>query len=117
MRFWGFAVMALALVACGDDGGATVDAPIGGDATDAPIDSPMIDAPAIPVTLAETGLCVDAACTTIQATAREYGVQFELYSDGSRKRRWIYLPPGTTIDTSDMNHWKFPVGTKLWKEF
>ncbi len=117
MRSWGFAVMALALGACGDDGGATVDAPMGGDATDAPIDSPMIDAPALPVTLAETGLCVDAACTTITAGILEYKPQYELYSDGSTKRRWISLPPGTTIDTTDMNHWKFPVGTKLWKEF
>jgi len=115
MRSWGFAVMALALVACGDDGGATVDAPMGGDA-DAPNDA-MIDAPALPVTLAETGLCVDAACATINSDIREYKPQYELYSDGSTKRRWIYLPPGTTIDTTDMNHWKYPVGTKLWKEF
>src|SRR5262249_49549810 len=33
------------------------------------------------------------------------------------KRRWIYLPPGTTIDTSDIDHWQFPMGTKFWKEF
>ncbi len=114
MRSWGFAVMALALVACGDDGNGAVDAPVG----DAPIDSSMIDAPApLPTTLAETGLCVDAACATITSDVREYTPQYELYADGSTKRRWISLPPGTTIDTTDMNHWKFPVGTKLWKEF
>jgi hypothetical protein len=27
------------------------------------------------------------------------------------------LPPGTQIDSSDMDFWQFPVGTKLWKEF
>ena len=27
------------------------------------------------------------------------------------------LPPGTQIDTSDMDHWVFPVGTKFFKEF
>ncbi|HEY3592644.1 MAG TPA: hypothetical protein VGL13_02180, partial [Polyangiaceae bacterium] len=33
------------------------------------------------------------------------------------KRRWIVLPAGTQIDTSDMDHWVFPIGTKFWKEF
>ncbi len=40
-----------------------------------------------------------------------------LWSDGADKRRWIRLPPGTRIDTTGMDHWVFPVGTKLWKEF
>ncbi len=30
---------------------------------------------------------------------------------------WVYLPPGATIDTSNMDEWTFPVGTKFWKEF
>jgi len=33
------------------------------------------------------------------------------------KRRWISLPAGAQIDTSDPDNWQFPVGTKLWKEF
>jgi hypothetical protein len=40
-----------------------------------------------------------------------------LWADGAKKRRFIRLPPGTTIDTRDMDEWVFPVGTKLWKEF
>jgi hypothetical protein len=40
-----------------------------------------------------------------------------LWADGSEKQRWIHLPPGTKIDASDPNEWKFPVGTKVWKEF
>jgi cytochrome c553 len=40
-----------------------------------------------------------------------------LWSDGSGKRRWLRLPPGTRIDTTEMDHWQFPIGTKLWKEF
>jgi hypothetical protein len=40
-----------------------------------------------------------------------------LWSDGAEKQRYLYLPPSTTIDTSDMDAWKFPVGTKAWKEF
>jgi hypothetical protein len=27
------------------------------------------------------------------------------------------LPPGTSIDTRDIDHWVFPSGTALWKEF
>jgi hypothetical protein len=27
------------------------------------------------------------------------------------------LPPGQSIDTTNVNEWDFPVGTKLWKEF
>ena len=33
------------------------------------------------------------------------------------ERRWIQIPSGSQIDTSDMDHWVFPIGTKLWKEF
>ena len=40
-----------------------------------------------------------------------------LWSDGADKRRWFRLPPGTQIDTTGMDHWVFPIGTKLWKEF
>jgi hypothetical protein len=42
---------------------------------------------------------------------------YALWSDGSVKRRWVHLPPGTWIDSADMDHWQFPIGTKLWKEF
>jgi hypothetical protein len=40
-----------------------------------------------------------------------------LWSDGAEKQRYVALPPGTKIDTSDMDVWKFPVGTKAFKEF
>jgi hypothetical protein len=43
--------------------------------------------------------------------------RYWLWSDGSEKRRWVYLPPGAMIDTSDPDHWSLPVGTKFWKEF
>ena len=33
------------------------------------------------------------------------------------KQRYVYLPPGTQVDTSDADHWRLPVGTKLWKSF
>ncbi|MBA3465530.1 MAG: hypothetical protein H0T46_36695 [Deltaproteobacteria bacterium] len=112
---WGLAILFLA--ACGDDGGSSaIDAatPIDmGVSIDAPVDAN----PNMPSTLADTGLCTNAACTTYAADVRVYAPQYELWSDGATKKRWIYLPPGTKIDTTDMNYWKFPVGTKLWKEF
>jgi len=37
------------------------------------------------------------------------GITF--WSDGAEKQRYFYLPPGTQIDTSDMDVWRFPVGT------
>ena len=43
--------------------------------------------------------------------------QYPLWSDGTKKRRWLYLPPGTSIDASRPHAWDFPAGTKLWKEF
>jgi hypothetical protein len=48
---------------------------------------------------------------------RVFEPRYKLWSDGASKRRWIYLPPGEVIDTSDMDHWVYPVGTKAWKEF
>jgi hypothetical protein len=60
---------------------------------------------------------MDAGCTQINPAAIPYRPQFELWSDGATKRRWIQLPAGQKIDTSNMDVWQFPVGTKIWKEF
>ena len=72
---------------------------------------------AVPARLSETGLYTDLRADTLAPGVLPYRPQFELWSDGASKRRWIALPPGTRIDTSDMDSWQFPVGTKLWKEF
>lgn len=101
----------LALAACGDNHQAP-DAK-----ADSVIDTGPDGNPLEPDTLAGTGLCLDAGCTQISPDVHEYAPQFVLWADTATKRRWMYLPPGTQIDTSDMNHWKFPVGTKFWKEF
>jgi hypothetical protein len=67
-----------------------------------------------PQRLSETGLYMRAE--VLAPGVRAYRPQFELWTDGAAKRRWIYLPPDTKIDTSDMDAWRFPEGTKLWKE-
>lgn len=68
-------------------------------------------------TLADTGLYSDPASETLADGVRPYTPQFELWSDTASKRRWVYIPGDATIDTSDMDAWLMPVGTKLWKEF
>ena len=127
---------------CGSDssgGGATDDA--AGDVTNDVVaaDTSLIDSPAVDASDADvpeplfdcsTDSAVDAPthlrCTglydrwtkkTILATVQEYKPAVTFWSDGAEKKRWIFLPPGTQIDTTDMEQWVFPVGTKLWKEF
>lgn len=40
-----------------------------------------------------------------------------LWSNGLQKDRWIILPPGDRVDTSDRDHWIFPEGTRILKRF
>jgi hypothetical protein len=117
----------------GEDGriedGWSSDAPKGSDGGDAgadtapPVDAgPPPDCTAIgpegePLELACTGLYGSWQAQTIASDARAFDPGIHLWSDGAEKSRWIQLPPGASIDTSNMNEWTFPVGTKLWKEF
>ncbi|WP_437946601.1 PQQ-dependent sugar dehydrogenase [Sorangium sp. So ce296] len=73
--------------------------------------------PVPPDRLSETGLYADIATRSRAANTREFRPAFELWSDGAAKRRFVYLPRCSTIDTSDMDHWSLPVGTRFWKEF
>ncbi len=108
------------VASCGESGTAVPDAVVGVDAPDAPPpDASLCGATnlAAPTRLADTGLCIDAACAAACPGVEVFAPQYALYTDGAMKRRWIALPGGTTIDTADMNYWKFPVGTRVWKEF
>lgn len=71
----------------------------------------------IPATLSATGLYSDIGAKVVAADVEEYSPRFPLWSDGAVKTRWIHLPACSVIDSSDMDHWSFPVGTKLWKQF
>ncbi len=92
------------------------DAPQGHDTRDS---GTLVDAPAFtgPKTLAETGLYSDFASRTLAEGVIAYDVRYPLWSDGAGKNRHLLLPKGTQIDTHDLDDWRFPVGTKLWKEF
>jgi hypothetical protein len=70
-----------------------------------------------PLALCCTGLYSAWQSQTIAPDVVAYDPGVHLWSDGAEKSRWIQLPPGQQIDTSNMNEWKFPIGTKLWKEF
>ncbi|MFT3923742.1 MAG: hypothetical protein QM778_14515 [Myxococcales bacterium] len=70
-----------------------------------------------PALLSRTGLFADFAQETLAPGVRAFEPKYKLWSDGAHKRRWLYLPDGAQIDTSDMDHWVYPVGTKAWKEF
>lgn len=71
----------------------------------------------IPSLLSRTGLYQNMATRTLAAGVRPYKPNYELWSDGAEKARYLSLPAGQKIDTSNMDRWVFPVGTKLWKEF
>jgi hypothetical protein len=70
-----------------------------------------------PERLADTGLYSDPESKTVAPGNLLYVPQYPLWSDGATKRRWIRIPDGAAIDASDPDAWKFPAGTKLWKEF
>lgn len=105
------------VVACGDGHKASPDAPAGDAPADTAVDAGVDANLRMPDTLFDTGLCVDRACTQISPGIYAYSPAFPLWSDGATKRRWMQLPPGGQIDTTDPDHWTFPVGTKFWKEF
>jgi hypothetical protein len=73
------------------------------------------DARGLPQHLRDTGLYV--AGSVINPDVLPFSPQYPLWSDGAAKRRWIWLPPGSSIDASAPDAWEFPVGTRLWKEF
>jgi len=71
----------------------------------------------LPQHLSATGLYVAGSMSQVRPENLPFSPQYPLWSDGAAKRRWLYLPPGTTIDATQPDAWEFPPGTRLWKEF
>lgn len=67
--------------------------------------------------LSDTGLYCSVALDMMDKHAELFAPEVPLWTDGADKSRYLRLPPGTKIETSDMDNWVFPVGTKVWKEF
>jgi len=71
-----------------------------------------------PTLLSSQGVYGDLASRALPSDAIPYAVNHDLWSDGAAKRRWLILPPGNaTIDNTDQEHWSFPPGTRVVKEF
>ncbi len=70
-----------------------------------------------PPTLRDTGLYADWATKTVAPDNLPFSPQYPLWSDGATKRRWLRIPAGTFIDGTNPDVWRFPVGTRAWKEF
>lgn len=98
----------VAFGACSDPSGTPDAAP------DVPVDA----APsALPMLLSQTGLYTDIGAKMLAPGLREFSPVNILWSDAAVKTRWAQIPEGALIDSSDMDRWTFPVGTKLFKEF
>lgn len=70
-----------------------------------------------PALLSAAGLYQDLAGEVLADGVVETTPRFPLWSDGSDKTRWLWVPPGGQIDTTDPDRWSFPVGTLAFKEF
>lgn len=70
-----------------------------------------------PALLSLTGLYTNTATKTLAPYVQAFTPKYPLWSDGSVKNRWAYVPMCTTVDTTNMDSWSFPVGTRFWKEF
>jgi hypothetical protein len=78
--------------------------------------APIEEAPA---TLSETGLFVEVSEGVYELApyVLPFQPKFVLWSDGATKDRYAYIPRCSQIDTSDMDQWDLPVGTRLYKTF
>ena len=71
---------------------------------------------ALPEKLSQTGLFLPGT-SDVAPNLLPFAPQYPLWTDGATKRRWLHLPPGTSIDAADPDAWVFPAGTRVWKEF
>jgi len=108
----------VAATACGGGGESSppdaAPAPDAASSPDATVDAGPVERP---TKLSQTGLYSDFAARTVAPGHQEFTPAYVLWSDGAVKHRWLKLPPGGSIDKSDPDHWLFPIGTRLFKEF
>jgi mono/diheme cytochrome c family protein len=100
----------------GGGGGAGGASAGGGGSGAGCLDSLPAEPPRTPL-LSETGLYADIATRAVAPWVQPFAPRFELWSDTADKERWVYVPECALIDSSNMDDWSFPVGTRLWKSF
>jgi hypothetical protein len=70
-----------------------------------------------PLYLSEVGLYRDIESKQLAPDLIAFAPDHALWTDGAEKKRWMRIPEGAKIDTSDLGDWVFPVGTMAFKEF
>jgi hypothetical protein len=79
------------------------------------VDDPFMS---FPGELAEVGIYPHAPdLSVVPEGALLYEPAWPLWSNGSDKHRYLILPAGTSIDTTDPAAWTFPPGALLFKTF
>jgi hypothetical protein len=82
-----------------------------------PSDCTIPQGAVLPGDLRCTGLYGDWQGRKLACDVLPYTPAYQLWSDAAGKARYAYLPAGKTIDASSPDDFKYPVGTKFWKEF
>ena len=72
---------------------------------------------ALPQFLSLTPLYTDIVSKEVDPAVLYFSPLYQLWSDSADKSRWVYIPECAKIDSSNMNDWQFPVGTRFFKEF
>lgn len=116
-RFGAF--LLVLLVGCRERLVLDAGADVGEDAPpDVPVDAPDdVPADAGPPCMGPPGLYVEGSCTELAPGVRRFAPRYVLWSDGADKERFVSLPAGSRIDTTDPDAWVYPVGTIMWKTF
>jgi len=117
-------VLMFSLAGCGsydpspEDGSPDADVEVREALTLPPQASPQAgDVTAHLVCQGPPGLYENGSCSKLASGVRPYEPAYALWSDGAEKERFIYLPPGSKIDTQNPDRWRFQVGTRLYKTF
>lgn len=66
--------------------------------------------------LSQTGLYAKGASGALAEGVLEFEPLYSTWTDGMSAKQWLLLPSGMNIDTSDMDDWQFPTGTKAWQQ-
>ena len=86
-----------------------------------PLATTLIDCATTPTTapqrLSQSCLYSNITSLTVSSQLKRFTPNYQLWSDGADKLRWIYLPPGTQVNTDRPDRWVFPVGTQFFKQF
>lgn len=99
------------------DGGIDPHSWEGCDDFELPAGCTIPEGAVLPGELRCTGLYSNWEERTHRCGVEAYKPAYELWSDGAEKQRYVWLPPGQTVDVSNPDDFDYPVGTRFWKEF